>query len=212
MYYSTEYGFSAYELADKRTGYTFIGLEYSGVLYTMSLVEVDYVNGITKLSNAIKMQQQKQLEVTAVWECEFTSYIFNFKAYCEYQREGTPVETRWGVYNNSSNKEENNLVEKMDVSVVFNDKEENYYYDLEDNIFNILFSDSEAKYYTKEGAEVEFNGDVLIIDVASNSEYTIHGIEDAYTFRNAMGTLKYKLGSLDNTNQVTIGFMFDIVA
>ncbi len=79
--------FSKYNVT--RDGYTLKALKYSGTEY-------NYVNGTYEgLGAALIGANQETVDVTAVWECEYEGYNFNFKAV--YTDEGDSDVPEWNA-------------------------------------------------------------------------------------------------------------------
>ncbi|MBO4963156.1 MAG: hypothetical protein J6C97_05195, partial [Clostridia bacterium] len=206
--YHTLYGFSAYSLQEQRFYYTFKGLEYNGVVYYIS--GQDYVSSDNKtLSDAIKMQQNKTLDMTAVWECQVPNVRFEFVAHSKYSASQGEEIGCWVVYG-TCNGSENVELRQKDVSVFFMDKTSIQCYDLFDSIYDIFVNDytnlhvfdRELNAYSVSYAKEAY----LIVDgkeiaVFNNDPEKLH-------FASIMSCIKSEFGSFDGIEEIAISLMF----
>ena len=203
--YHTLYGFSAYSLQEQRFYYTFKGLEYNGVVYYIS--GQDYVSSDNKtLSNAIKMQQNKTLDMTAVWECEFQSMYLNISAFEERESSFYPV---YFVVENS----DPTAIVLKDIPVFFVDASNEDCYDTQDNIFKLFIEQYEdIRIYTTTTMFYKANfSNLAYVSIDGVEEGRMYLTKDEFNFQTIISYIKFNKGTLDNLSniEISISFIFE---
>ena len=204
--YDAKNGFTAYSLKDSRSYYIFKGFDYKGTTYLVS--ENDYVAGANKLSDVVKAQTSTSINITAVWECEFAGFHFNFRGYSEYVfTEGEDAD-RWAVYG-TKNSAKVSLVEE-DVPVYFEDDNHEVSYDLTEKVFGVAFG-AYSNFYVKSEIQGNYNvklGSKVLVVAKNNREveFNINGAD--ITFLQILGGLETTYGNLEGIEEITIKFEF----
>lgn len=133
--YDIENGFSPYTVM--RDGYNFVGLSYEGTVYTPITYFPsgnDYIARTATLSTVVT--ENNGLEVNAVWDCTYPEFVwgagFNYI---------TPTGTSYVAYYDG-----NDYIPiedcGYDAYIIFEDKNEEYYAQLEDSIFEYFYKDT----------------------------------------------------------------------
>ena len=210
MTYDVDSKFStlAYETDNFRKGYTFKGLDANGTLYLKNGDNYTSTAG-ANLSDLIVAENITS--VVAVWESDYSNFQFKLTTGCEYVAEGDDYAAEWGVFGTLGTSE-NQLVEQTRLLASFQDAEGEDNYDLNDNVYDMFISQY-TNLHIYEGDAVEFANIIKVYDKTTDATYTLEGIaSDEITFWQVLAFLESKLGNLDSTLQITITFMFEIVA
>lgn len=198
--YDVVNGFRQYSAV--REGYTLTGADFNGTTYAYNQTTKTF-NG---LGDAIVANGEKEVTITALWECDYSSLYMSFVAVSEYTKAGDNVEGEWAVFG-TYNGQDNQYIENENQRVIFEDKEGANYFDLQDNVYDYLMNDY-TNLHIEEGNAVSFAGKVLIsVDgTMVNLEYNLAGTN--VSFMNILELVEANMGSLDNVTNLTVRFVF----
>ncbi len=207
--YNVDSGFANYEFENSRTFYTFKGLELDGTLYSKSGQDYVSATGLT-LGDVIISGEATSVDVTAVWECEYTNYYISFKALCYYERTEGEGANNWPMYA-TKNGVADSKIEEIDYPVNFEDKEGEYYFDIEDNAFDFLFKDYENDYHVYGGQNVAFANKIEVKTSRDIQVYSLSGVpSDQLSFRKILGAAHDAFEGFVEGEEITIRFIFNI--
>lgn len=200
--YNADNGFDAYR--QTRVGYVFVGFEYNGLTYTLN--GKDYTSGSESLATAVI--ENNGLTVNAVWNCVYPDITWIAGMGSE-QADGSLL----GVYYFDG---ENYIpVENRGGDIIFfEDIAEDYYAQLEGNVFNYFFGDIDLDnmyIYTDGGYQKVTLSDIWLYDDVNGQIHTSIGdtyeIMLAQTFKDILDAKGLYEGAGAVTT-LTIRFMF----
>lgn len=190
--YKDGVGFSSYDKT--RTYYTFVGFEFGGKVYTKS--GNDYVNSSDKLSDAIKAQANLNVEMTAVWTCQYDSLKIGVS--------GIDTYNEVKVYG----KKGDSYVEVTNTSTYYFNTETAT--NLESGIYGAIFAQYEGLYF-REGGAYQAVGSLAQIKVRYNgvaqTEITGAAMNNV-SFADIITILSTKV-DLSTNGEITLQFVFN---
>lgn len=206
--YNAENGFSLCEYAgeDARFFYVFKGLALGDTTYEVK--QDDYVSGSERLSDVVKNQTSKTLNVTAVWECQFPAIYFNYIAYADYVYAPGEEVGGWTIYGDKAGK--SSLIQGDDMPVFFEDSNEEDCYCLEDNFYDLIIGSYEKLYAKDESGKkynVKFAGTVTLI-VNNGPQVIYNTSEQGITFVRMIDSTE-KYFSKTSSTEITVAFKFE---
>ncbi len=193
-------GLKDYSYTRQRESYTLIGAEFDGKIYPYKGVQFE------GLGDAVARKGLLEVDVAAVWECDYDSFIFNFDAQANYYHPDFGVTGDWIV---KASKIGSTTVEDMEYSlrVYFNDIDEENYFDLDAVATSLLIDQYQDNYQTLDGRKLSYTGKIQV--TVSNGANVQINTEDGLTFRNIVGALE-EVDGLDAGLAINVTFIFGL--
>ncbi len=183
-----------------RQGYTLKGVMYNGELRAYNYESHTFPD----LYQYVSTGTETDIEVYAVWECDYTSISLKFNGMAYYTRNGK--DAWYGVLANSEPMESGD----DPYYVQFVDGLEEGNADLEDNIFELFFNNF-SSFTTLDGREVEFSGKIrMTVDGQSQTDSITLQATQPYKYSYLELLLNFAGKDIDG-KVITITFLFDLV-
>lgn len=195
--------FGVYGLANTRSGYNFVGLEYGGHVYEKNTAGTDYTFGGASLGEALLDSDTYTIDATAVWECNYAELNLNVS---------TDVNSTYTVYGVKNNTE----TELRDLQRYFEFVDDADGYDLADSWLTYVIGDYD-NYIIKDGQNSSVQLDITNVEVAIEdvngvalTEYYTIDLTDCTTLKDFIDIIVDARGgtALTNSNSIKITFAF----
>lgn len=206
--YNIDQGFTSYTLASQRPGYTFKGLKLGEDVYYQNGNEFVSTSS-SKLSDQILNGTSTEIDVVAVWECDYSVMALQISCVSEFE-DAEHGDGYWGVYG-TLNGQDDVAMRELGHIVKFEDKEGSEYRDLNQDIYEYYIG-GYTNLHRHTGEEVEFAGIATIYINNEGSPIANYLVSDdePLTFKRVLDSIVADRGSLEEVERLSIKFIFDL--
>ncbi len=196
-------GSERYSYTRTRDCYTLVGAEFDGKVYPYDATKAEF----TGLGNAVVRKGLLEVDATAIWECDYDSFVFNYFADANYV-DPTLGEGNWSVMASKVGSETVEAMAFTNYRVYFNNSEEENYFDLEADATSLFIDRYQQNYQTVDGRALN-RTNVIRLSVGDSSAY--YDINDAteLSFKDILAYLDEE-GVLGNSQSITVTFLFEL--